>query len=81
MDGATQLMRLRQLTDQVLLRRPFRSSCLVRALVLQELLRRRGIAAQLVITVARTAGGLRAHAETRLRPAQDRAPILLERPL
>jgi hypothetical protein len=80
MEATNQLDRLRHLTDFVLQRRPFRASCLVRALVLQHLLRRRGIPTQLVITVARAGRRLRAHAETRLQPVQDRAPILLERP-
>jgi hypothetical protein len=80
MEATTQLIRLRQLTDLVLQRRPFRASCLVRALVLQRLLRRRGVATQLVITVARAGSGLRGHAETRLRSASDPAPVLLEQP-
>jgi hypothetical protein len=79
-DGSTQLIRLRHLTDLVLQRRPFRASCLVRALVLQQLLRRRGISTQLVITVARAGDGIRGHAETRLRSAAEPAPILLEQP-
>ena len=80
MEATNQLDRLRHLTDFVLQRRPFRASCLVRALVLRHLLRRRGIPTQLVITVARDGRRLGAHAETRLQPVQDPAPILLERP-
>lgn len=70
--------RLRHLTDAVLRRRPFRASCLVRALVLRELLRRRGIPTQLVISVTTTDGRLRAHAEAHFRPDDDPAPVRLE---
>lgn len=71
-------LRLRHLTDAVLRRRPFRARCLVRALVIRELLRRRGIATQLVISVTTTGGRLRAHAEARLRADDDPAHVVLE---
>jgi transglutaminase superfamily protein len=68
---------LRELCDAVLGRPPFRSRCLVRALVLRQLLGRRGTASQLVITVARVDGGVGAHAETRLPTNNDPAQVLL----
>jgi hypothetical protein len=71
--------RLRTSVDGCLGRRPFRSSCLVRALVLRHMLRRRGLPCQLVISVSKHVGQLAAHAEARL-PAPDEAArsLLLE---
>jgi hypothetical protein len=68
---------LRELCEAVLGRPPFRSRCLVRALVLRQLLGRRGTASQLVITVARVDGGVGAHAETRLPTKGDPAQVVL----
>jgi Transglutaminase-like superfamily len=62
--------RLRRLVEGCLSRPPLRSSCLVRALTLCRMLRRRGLPCQLVISVRRQAGRLAAHAEARL-PAPD----------
>jgi Transglutaminase-like superfamily len=64
--------RLRRLVNRCLGRPPLRSSCLVRALVLCRMLRRRGLPCQLVISVRTQAGRLAAHAEARL-PAPDEA--------
>jgi hypothetical protein len=58
--------RLGTLVDACLRRRPLRSRCLVRALVLRRMLRRRGIPCQLVITAHPGGESLAAHAEARV---------------
>ncbi|WP_338200321.1 lasso peptide biosynthesis protein [Candidatus Nephthysia bennettiae] len=77
--GAAELALLSGLSDAVLMRRPFRASCLVRALVVQAMLGRRGFPAQVVITVARAGASVRAHAVTRVRTAGPEPVVVLER--
>jgi hypothetical protein len=77
--GAAELARLSALSDAVLMRRPFQASCLVRALVVQAMLGRRGHPAQVVITVARAGASVQAHAVTRVRAAGPEPVVVLER--
>ncbi len=65
--------RLRWLVDACPRRWPLRGSCLVRALVVRRMLRRRGIPCQLVISLRTFEGRLVAHAEARVPPASDAA--------
>jgi hypothetical protein len=50
------------LVEAILGRRPFRASCLVRALVLKRLLERRGVAARIQISVRQLGQSISAHA-------------------
>ncbi len=79
-DGAPPAAQARALGDLVNLaarRGPFRANCLTRSLVLQWLLRRRGIASQLRIGVRRPRGALDAHAWVEYAgvPVNDRADV------
>jgi hypothetical protein len=65
-DAEGTVRRLERLVDACLSRRPIRARCLVRALVLRRVLRRRGLPCQLVITVRTDRGRLAAHASARL---------------
>ena len=65
--------RLRRIVHASLRRRPLRSGCLVRALVLRRMLRRRGIPCQLVISARAGGLGLAAHAEARVLSPEEMA--------
>jgi hypothetical protein len=77
--GAAELARLSGLSDAVLMRWPFHASCLVRALVVQTMLGRRGLPAQVVITVARAGASVHAHAVTRVRTTGPDPVVVLEK--
>lgn len=68
---------LGDLVNAVARHSPLPASCLTRSLLLEWLLRRNGIAAELCIGVQRTAQGIAAHAwvECAGRPVNDRADI------
>lgn len=77
--GAEALVgRLEWAVNACLSRRPLRARCLVRALVLRHMLRRRRLPCQLVISVRPDGDHLTAHAEVRVpRPGEAADPLSL----
>jgi hypothetical protein len=75
------LARLEWLVGACLSRPPLRGRCLLRALVLRRLLRRRGLPCQLLIEARPHGGRLAAHAVARVPPAGEAAgplpPVVL----
>jgi hypothetical protein len=70
--------RLQRGVSACLGRRPLRARCLVRALVLRQMLRRRSLPCQLVISVRQDGDRLAAHAEARVpRPGEAAASLEL----